>query len=371
VAEALLLFADSDRSMDLFAAVGTVVMDPFLYAELDGRRVAVLGHIDHASVRAADPEIELLDIRDFGRRELFEQGMDWIEAQLEIARRACAHLGVTAATVSWDFPVALADRLRDGGVSVTVDHRAVERRRRVKTPRQLEGIRRAQAAAEAAMGTAAELVRACADGLTAEAVRAAMQAVCARREADLPDDVIVAVNGQAAAGHDSGSGPIRAGDVVLVDIWPRDRASRCWADMTRTFVAGGGRPDDELTGYWRLAREALDAVVAQVRAGAHGRELHLLASSVFEAAGEPTLRSVTEGAPLPDHGFLHGLGHGVGLDVHEAPGLGLAGDELVAGDVIAVEPGCYRDGFGGVRLEDLLLVTDGGCEVLTRFPYDL
>jgi Xaa-Pro aminopeptidase len=70
-------------------------------------------------------------------------------------------------------------------------------------------------------------------------------------------------------------------------------------------------------------------------------------------------------------GFYHGLGHGVGLAVHEAPGLGLIGQELVPGDVITIEPGLYRQGFGGVRVEDLLLVTEGGCEVLTDFHYDL
>jgi Xaa-Pro aminopeptidase len=141
--------------------------------------------------------------------------------------------------------------------------------------------------------------------------------------------------------------------------------------MTRTFIAAGEEPSEEIAGYWSLAREALEEVVAEVRPGVNGRHLHDIASGVMEAAGQPTVRSLPEGAPLPDHGFLHGLGHGVGLEVHEAPSLGLAGDDLVEGDVIAVEPGCYREGVGGVRLEDLLLVTADGAEVLTDFPYDL
>jgi Xaa-Pro aminopeptidase len=254
---------------------------------------------------------------------------------------------------------------------VTVDHRAFEARRRVKTPSQLDGIRRAQRAADAAMGRAVELLRECPSGLTAEAVRAAMQEVCDGLGSDLEDTVIVAVGAQAANGHDAGSGPIARGDTVLIDIWPRDRESLCWADMTRTFVAGGAEPPEELQEYWRLSKEALERVTAEVRAGADGRELHRLCSSVFEAAGQPTLLSTPDSEPPPESGFFHGLGHGVGLEVHEAPGLGLAGDPLVAGDVIAVEPGCYRKGFGGVRLEDLLLVTDDGCEVLTQFPYEL
>jgi Xaa-Pro aminopeptidase len=91
---------------------------------------------------------------------------------------------------------------------------------------------------------------------------------------------------------------------------------------------------------------------------------------VYEAAGHPTQRSKPEGQLLRD-GFFHGLGHGVGLEVHEDPGLGRAGDDLIAGDVITLEPGTYRQGYGGVRLEDLLLVTEDGSETLTDFPYDL
>ena len=371
MSQALLIFGDTGRSTDLFHVIPKTIIDPFLYAELGDRRLAVIGVIDHEGIRAVDPEIELLDTTPFGRTELLQSGLSWIDAQLEVSRRACRELGVTRATVNWDFPHALADLLRADGVEVAVDTPAFEQRRRIKTPLQLDGIRRAQHAADVAMGTAATLLRECAGGLTAETVREEMQRVCSERDADLPDDVIVAVNGQGANGHDSGSGPIRRGDRVLIDIWPRDRASRCWADMTRTFVAGGEAPPDELAEYWRLAKAALDATTAAVRPGVDARELHALASQVFEDAGQPTLRALPSDAALPDSGFLHGLGHGVGLDVHEAPGVGLAGDVLVAGDVITLEPGCYRKGFGGVRLEDLVLVTDEGAEVLTDFPYDL
>jgi Xaa-Pro aminopeptidase len=220
------------------------------------------------------------------------------------------------------------------------------------------------------MAVAARMIRELPNGLTSEAVRAEMQALCDARDCDLPDDVIVSHGPQGAVGHEPGHGPIGEGEAVIVDIWPRDRASRCWADMTRTFVAGGMEPPEELAEYWRLTRESLDRSFAAVRAGADGRDIYALSCEPFEAAGYPTQRSKPPGKTL-DEGYYHGLGHGVGLEVHERPNLGRTPDPLVAGDVITLEPGIYRKEFGGVRLEDLVLVGEEGAELLTDFPYDL
>jgi Xaa-Pro aminopeptidase len=157
---------------------------------------------------------------------------------------------------------------------------------------------------------------------------------------------------------------------IIIDLWPRDEQSGCWADMTRTFVSGGD-PAQDVVAWHGLCRTALERVVELARPGVAGRELFDAACEVFEEAGEPTQRTKPEGEPLRD-GFFHSLGHGVGLEVHEEPALGRTGaDPLVPGDVVAVEPGCYRNGYGGVRLEDLLLITDEGAERLTEFGYEL
>jgi Xaa-Pro aminopeptidase len=199
-------------------------------------------------------------------------------------------------------------------------------------------------------------------------VRNEMIGVCREHGATLPADVIVASGAAGAVGHDPGSGPLRPGEPIIIDIWPMDDESACYADMTRTFVIG--EISDELAEWHRLTREALELTRAAVRPGAHGREIYDIACDVYENAGIPTQRTKAEGEVLRD-GFFHGLGHGVGLDVHEEPGLGRSGDELVAGDVITLEPGTYRQGYGGVRLEDLVLVTEDGGETLTNFPYEL
>jgi Xaa-Pro aminopeptidase len=132
-----------------------------------------------------------------------------------------------------------------------------------------------------------------------------------------------------------------------------------------------GEPSDELQEWQRLCRQALDEAIAKIGPGVKGVEIFRGTCELFEEHGYPTQLTKEPGTVL-DEGFFHGLGHGVGLDVHEDPNLGIAGDyELVAGDVITVEPGLYRPGIGGCRLEDLVLVTDDGAENLTVFPYDL
>jgi Xaa-Pro aminopeptidase len=230
------------------------------------------------------------------------------------------------------------------------------------------------------MSAAAELLRAARpqedvlelDGepLTADSVRARMREVCVEHGAPTGEDIIVAAGPAGATGHESGSGPLASGVPIVIDIWPRDEESGCFSDMTRTFVAGSA-PADDVARWHSLCEQVLERVYAILEPGVTGRDLFGVACDVFEAAGEPTQRTKAEGEVLQD-GFFHSLGHGVGLEVHEEPSLGRTGtDALVAGDVIAIEPGCYRAGYGGVRVEDLALVTADGYERLTDFRYAL
>ncbi|MGZ4150683.1 MAG: M24 family metallopeptidase, partial [Actinomycetota bacterium] len=182
------------------------------------------------------------------------------------------------------------------------------------------------------------------------------------------DEFIVAHGPQSAVGHDMGTGAIAESEPVVIDLWPKDMETACYAEMTRTFVVGD--PPEEILRYHALCKEALDRSLAAIRPGEAGANVFRLVCEIFHEAGEPTQLSKKPGEVLED-GFYHGLGHGVGLEVHEAPTLGRAPGTMVAGDVVTVEPGCYRHGFGGVRLEDLVLVTEDGAENLTDYPYEL
>jgi Xaa-Pro aminopeptidase len=364
----LLIYGAPGASPDMFHSIPVGIIDPFVYAEVDGRRAATVSVLDADKVRALG--IEVLDPFSLGMDDLLASGISRYEVDLEVTLRAVRQLGIGAATVPPAFPLGVADHLRAAGIELAVDPEAFVQRRRVKTEAQLAGIRRAQKAADAAMGVAAHLIHELRSGLTSEDVRVAMQQVCDDHGCDLEDDVIVAHGPQGAVGHESGHGPIGEGEAVIVDIWPQDRGSRCWSDMTRTFVAGRSRPAEEIVRWWELTRESLDRAFAEVRAGADGSAIYAVSCEPFEGAGIPTQRTKEPGTTL-DEGFYHGLGHGVGLEVHERPNLGRTHDPLVAGDVITIEPGCYRKDLGGVRLEDLVLVGEDGAVLLTDFPYDL
>jgi Xaa-Pro aminopeptidase len=366
--ESILIYGSPEHSADLFHAIPVGIVDPFLYLEAGDRRAATVSVLD--ANRVGGLGVEVLDPTALGRDELIAEGRPEHEIDGEVSLRACRVAGITAAAVPPSFPVGLADRLRADGMRLTVDPDLFVERRRRKTGAQLEGIRRAQRAAEAAMEVARRLIHELAPGVTAEDVRTAMQAAADAHGAELPDDVIVAPGAQSALGHEPGHGEIGAGEPVVVDIWPRDKASRCWADMTRTFVSGAAEPPEELSRYWELTRESLRRIHPMVRAGADCREIYAASCAPYEEAGLPTQRSKEPGTVLED-GYFHGLGHGVGLEIHEHPYLGRLPGVLRAGDVITLEPGCYRRGFGGCRLEDLVLVTEDGGETLTEFPYDL
>jgi len=373
----LLYYGDTERSAAMRHELPVAIGDPFLLGIVGGQVHVMASSLERDRIAAAAPEAILHDIDELGFRELRESGRDREEVWLELTSRAAAAMGVRDAICDPELPVVVADRLRGDGIVLRPDHEAIEARRRAKSPGELEGIRRAQAAAEAGMAAAAELLRQATphggrlalDGepLTAETVRAAIRTACAAHGAPAPPDIIVASLWQGY-GHEPGAGPLPANLPIEIDLWPRDERSGCFADMTRTFVVG--EIGDEVRAQERLVREAIERVREAARPGVTGRALHALACEIFERAGFATQR--TGPGDDPQEGFQFGLGHGVGLAVHEAPALGQAGHrELVAGDVIAVEPGLWQPGIGGVRFEDLLLVTERASETLTTFSYSL
>ena len=376
----ILICGDTLRSPELRHEVPLGIGDPFLYLETNGRRAVLTNVLEVDRIAQQAPELERLLGEQFGRDELIAEGLSYEAIDRELYVRAVRELGIAAAVVPPDFPLAVADRLRAEGIEVAADDDLFVERRRHKTDAELAGIRRAAHAAVAGVEECARVLREAeidADGLrhegevlTSEALRARVRGVCARLGAPAPDDIIVApMRPGDAVGHESGSGPLPAHAPICLDLWPQDEASGCWADMTRTWVRG--EITDAVADLHRLVLEAHERALAATRPGVPGVEIYGAACDVFEAAGHPTQRTKKPGETL-QHGFYFGLGHGVGLEVHEAPALGRTGrTPLIAGDVVAIEPGTVDPEHGGMRVEDLVLVTDDGYELLTERSYDL
>ena len=333
------MFADSVRDPDLFFATGISVVDPFVYAEADGKRVIVTSEIEADAARRNSRATDVWLGSSFGSRELVAGGMPWDEAQLEVLSRVVAELGLDDVAVPPSFPVAAADHLRAKGIAVRPDRTLFALRRRSKDDLALAGIRAAQRATEAAMARVVELLGSSSpngDGLvfdgeelTAERVRAEVTATL-RAHGCEGEPPITSPGPQGAFVHELGTGPVRPGESLIVDIFPTHAESRFCADMTRTFCFGDA--PDELRHMHATVLEAVKRSTDAIRSGVNGRAVWEAACDVIEAAGYRTERTVAEGETL-DEDFFHGLGHGVGLEVHEAPNMGLSGDDLIAGDL--------------------------------------
>jgi Xaa-Pro aminopeptidase len=373
----LLIHGDTVRSPELRHEVPVPIPDAFLYAEKGDRRVVILHSLEIPRVREEAPQLEIVPLEQLGTDELFAQGKQAWEIELEVAMRACRELGIDHATVPPSFPVAHADHLRANGIEIAVDRDLFSNRRRSKNETELQGIRRAQRACEAALDAARELLRAAepngaglevgGEPLTCERIKRVIEDVFADHDVE-GSDMIVAHGSQTAVGHDSGSGQIAPNEPIVFDLFPRDKATGCYSDMTRTYVVG--EPSDELKEWYTLVKQALDSSTAEVKPGVNGNTLFREVCEHFQQAGYKTQLNKEPGEVLED-GFFHSLGHGVGLEVHELPYMGRTGQDLVPGDVITIEPGLYRSGYGGLRLEDIVVVTDDGHEVITDYPYDL
>jgi Xaa-Pro aminopeptidase len=200
--------------------------------------------------------------------------------------------------------------------------------------------------------------------LTSERVKQEIEIELLRHGCAL-DETIVACGADAADPHDRGSGPLEADEAIIIDIFPRSKETGYYADMTRTFCVG--EPSETIAEWYDLTLEAQEAALDAIEAGVTGSEVHDAVCDVYEEAGLPTLRA----DETTETGFIHTTGHGVGLDIHEFPRVSEQDNELEAGHVVTVEPGLYDPEVGGVRIEDIVVVTEDGHENLTDYEKSL
>ncbi|MCU0632383.1 MAG: Xaa-Pro peptidase family protein [Methanolinea sp.] len=265
------------------------------------------------------------------------------------------------------FPYALARELSSIR-TLEVERTALRDMRAIKSPWEIGKIQQVQVATDEAMDRGITMIRKArvkkgllsqgAVPLTSGMIRAAMHKVLLKHGC-MGTDTIVACGEETTIPHLRGEGQLRADEPIVIDIFPRDEQTGYYSDMSRTVCRGEPSPD--IAEMYRAVRDAQDLAARLMRPGVSGAVVY---QAVVDFFGE---RGYESGAS----GFVHNLGHGVGLEVHEAPSLGPMGEVLHPGNVVTNEPGLYHHGAGGVRLENTGVIGPGGFISLTRYPNDL
>jgi Xaa-Pro aminopeptidase len=372
-ADGYLLDADSGDSDQRYLS-GFDAPDEFVTLYTPEETVLLVSGLEYGRAVEESRADEVVRLSDYDFQEkVAEHGRG--EARTRVCADFLDDYGVESVAAPERFPLGTADSLREQGFSVEVlPGDVVTEIRAVKADEEIEHVHEAQRANEAAMAAAEDLLAGATvedgvlhrDGevLTSERVTEEIEVTLLRHGCAL-DETIVACGADAADPHDRGSGPLRAGETIVIDIFPRNKATKYHGDMTRTFVVG--EASDEVRERYDDTREAFEAALDAVEPGATGEEVHAAVCDVYEAKGYDTLRS----DPSAETGFIHSTGHGIGLDVHELPRVSPSGGELRPGHVVTIEPGLYDPDVGGIRIEDLVVVTEDGYRNLTDYPIRL
>ena len=379
----LLFYADGYKFPDVYHLTRFLTPDPIVALEQDGDIVILTRSLEEGRARKESRATQVLNMDEFGLAELTMKGFQDDDLTARILKRFLDSRGITTVSVPPYFFVGLADRLRAMGIRLEIAT-DLEARRRAKRQDEIDALEQAQRATEDAWAKGVDAIRRAtvrSDGIleldggvfTAERLRSIIEGRLLELGCQT-EDTIVAPGPQAADPHMSGAGPLRAKQAIVMDIFPQHKTTRYFADMTRTVSKGD--PGPEIRKMYEVVQRAQDEGIAMLRPGITGREVHEHVEDIIFAAGYDTLRPGQQHGPRKDgalpRGFIHGTGHGVGLEIHEAPSVGRAGTmPLAAGDVVTVEPGVYDPDIGGVRLEDMLVITEQGSVNLTRAPRQL
>ena len=365
---ARLIIADSEKNANLYYATRFLAPDSFIFVQIGSRRVMVMSDLEVDRARAQAKVDEVLSYaalaQDAKHRGLAQPTM------MDVVDELLKSRGVDALEVPHDFSVAHADALRARGYTVQPKADPFFPERMVKSDEEIACLVDALRATEQALATAVELLRNAevkggalwigGKPLTAELLRKAMHLIMMERDC-VAQHTIIACGAQAVDPHNEGSGPLMANEPIVMDVFPQHARHRYFADITRTVVKG--KASEKVRRMFDAVKAGQELAYGMIKDGADGSAVHNAILASFERQG---FKTGEQGGRM--QGFFHGTGHGVGLEIHEPPRLSGKADILKTGMVVTVEPGLYYLDAGGMRIEDVVVVTNDGCRVLTEAP---
>jgi Xaa-Pro aminopeptidase len=366
-----LLYADTERSADALYFGRVSVPDPFVCFAAHGKKYAVVSALEFGRVKrdSAFDRVLPLELYLAKAREVWPQRKP---GAAEVIFLLAQELKQKKFTIPEDFPAGVYEKLFELGLDLIVAPGPLFPQREIKTPAEIAALREGNRCSALGIAAAERMLRASKikgrtliyNGkiLTSERLKFAIESACLEAGA-VSANTIAAGGDQACDPHERGSGPIRPNDLIIVDVFPRVSATGYHGDMTRTFLRGTA--SDAQRALVAAVRAAQLAAIKKIRAGVTGRAVHEAVVATFTTRGYQT-KHTSKGSS----GFFHGTGHGLGLAVHEAPGLSTRFDsELRRGHVVTVEPGLYYPGLGACRIEDVVQVTATGSTLISKAPY--
>lgn len=363
-----LIFGSPETCADLLYATHFRAPDAFAYLEVEGKKHILLNDLEVDRGRA-EAKVDVVD--SYSEFETAtRKSSDKKPSQAKVMATWILSKGVSELKVPHDFPLGLARDLKKDSLDLKPVRESFYPERELKSRQEVHLIEKAVGIAEAGMARGLEVLRTARilkDGslsfngqpLSSELLRIEMEIAVLRHGGEARGDTIVACGEQACDPHSRGSGPLFANQLIILDIFPRDARTGWFGDITRTVVRG--RATDAQRHLWETCLAGQKLAQDAMRPGTEGRIIHNMVKNHFATQGYPT--EIKNGRW---QGFFHGTGHGLGLEIHESPRF--SDTIFLPGQVITVEPGIYIPGLGGVRHEDVALVTKSGVRFLTQFP---
>ncbi|MCX9084001.1 MAG: Xaa-Pro peptidase family protein [Candidatus Methanoperedens sp.] len=373
-AQAFMMISESEHNADMYYASGFLAYDPFIYLN-SGEEKILISDMELGRATKESKVQEVIPTSRFNIMEKMRKTGDADAAYIEMILEFLGSFALDRIAVPHNFPVQLADSLRTSGIQILPIKSPLREMREIKSKKEIGAIQYAQKAGEKALAEGIKAIKNATNRggvlynkntpLKTEDVRAIIDVSLLSMGCEAPD-IIIACGRGSADPHWKGEGALLADEPIVIDMVPRSKKERYYSDMTRTILHG--TPVDELKNMYEAVLDSQSAAINKIKAGVTGAQIHNVVCDVLESRGFETSRSKNKEFT---EGFIHSTGHGVGLDIHEGPSLSESGKELKAGCVVTVEPGLYYRSIGGVRLEDVVVVTKSGCKNLTMFEKNL